>query len=232
MPDSHKPRGRSTTFVRGAALAGVVVTGMVLGNGVAVAGVDNANSIVDAKGDTLEIIQGDTRVNSVPPLDSSPFSREFFHNGYAEARITGPAAADAVGSKLTFGYQVGYPIAITGGSIQINTPALGFEAEHTDGALIGLIPEPSLLLDTENRVELLADIIPQQNLIVDLQPGGITDVPLVKDKEFDGPTAKIRVGGVHGSVSGAVGPTTLRPYARLETADGDIVMTYGAPVPL
>ncbi|MFC4604543.1 MspA family porin [Rhodococcus kronopolitis] len=230
MTETDKARRtRRTAATRAVAAAGVVVTGMVLGNGVAAAGVDNASSIVDAKGDTIEVIQGDTRIDAVAPLDSSPLSREFFHSGYAEARITGPAAADAVGSKLTFGYQVGYPAAVTGGSIQINTPALGFEGENTSGALIGVIPDESLLLDTENRTELLGDIIPQQNFIVDLQPGGITDVPLVKEKAFDGPAARIRIGGVHGAVSGAVGQTTLRPYARLETADGDIVMTYGAP---
>lgn len=206
---------------------------MVLGNGTAAAGVDNANSLVDYKGNRVEVSQGDTSINAVPPLDSSPLSREFFHNGYAQVRIDGPSAAEFKGTKLSFGYQIGYPIALTGASIQLNTPGLGFELEHTDAIIFGdLFGDPNVELGFENRGMLAGDIIPQQNLTFDLEPGGITDVPLVSEKEFDGPGARIRLAGVHGSISGALGQVTLRPYARVETESGDIAMTYGAPVPL
>ncbi|MFC9789224.1 MspA family porin [Rhodococcus sp. NPDC127528] len=227
-------RIRIANSKRALAVAGVSVVGLVFGTGTAAAGVDNANSLVDSSGDRVEVSQGDTAVNAVPPLDSSPLSREFFHNGYAEVQITGPHAAEAKGTKLTFGYQLGYPIALTGATIQLNTPGLGFELEHSDNALVGFggATPPTLVLNANNRAELLGDFIPQQNFTLDLQPGGITDVPVVKDKSFDGPGTRIRVAGVHGSVSGAIGQVTIRPYARAETEAGDIVMTYGAPVPL
>jgi hypothetical protein len=207
--------------------------GLVLGNGTSAAVVNNANSLIDGAGNRVEVSQGDTAINAVPPLDSSPLSREFFHNGYAQVTIDGPTAADFTGTKLSFGYQIGYPVALTGASVQLNTPGLGFELEHTDGIVFGeLLGDPDIELGFENRGMLAGDIIPQQNLIVDLEPGGITDVPLVSEKEFDGPGARIRLAGVHGSISGALGQVTLRPYARVETASGDIAMTYGAPVPL
>ncbi|MFE3289976.1 MspA family porin [Rhodococcus sp. NPDC059234] len=227
-------RIRKVNTKRAVAAAGVTVLGLVLGTGTAAAGVDNANSLVDFSGDRVEVSQGDTSINAVPPLDSSPLSREFFHNGYAEVQITGPNAADAKGTKLSFGYQLGYPIAITGATIQLNTPGLGFELEHSNNALLGLGggTPPALALNANNRGELLGDFIPQQNFTFDLQPGGITDVPIVKDKSFDGPGARLRIAGIHGSVSGAIGQVTIRPYARAETDAGDIVMTYGAPVPL
>ncbi|MFC9789223.1 MspA family porin [Rhodococcus sp. NPDC127528] len=227
-------RFRTINSKRAVAVAGVVAVGLVFGTGTAAAGVDNANSLVDFSGDRVEVSQGDTQINAVPPLDSSPLSREFFHNGYAEVQITGPNAAAAKGTKLTFGYQLGYPIALTGATIQLNTPRLGFELEHSNNALVGFGGgvAPSLALNANNRGELLGDIIPQQNFTFDLQPGGITDVPVVKDKSFDGPGARLRIAGVHGSVSGAIGQVTIRPYARAETEAGDIVMTYGAPVPL
>ncbi|MGW0176178.1 MspA family porin [Rhodococcus sp. NPDC003322] len=224
---------RRTHSKKALAVAGVAALGLTLGTGTAGAVVNNASSIIDAQNNTIEVSQGDTQITSVPPLDSSPLSREFFHSGYAEARITGPGADAMEGSKLSFGYQVGYPIALTGATIQLNTPALGFEVEGTNGlALTNLLTAPDLDLAVGGRAELLGDIIPQQNFTFDLQPGGITDVPIVDAKEFSGPGAKIRISGVHGSVSGAIGPVTLRPYARLETASGDIVMTYGAPVPV
>ncbi|AQA20461.1 mspA family protein [Rhodococcus sp. MTM3W5.2] len=226
-------RRRGTGPRRAAAIAAVAAVGMVLGNGTSAAVVNNANSLIDGAGNRVEVSQGDTFINAVPPLDSSPLSREFFHNGYAQVTIDGPTAASFTGTKLSFGYQIGYPVALTGASVQLNTPGLGFELEHTDGIIFGdVFDEPNVELGFENRGMLAGDIIPQQNLIVDLEPGGITDVPLVSEKEFDGPGARIRLAGVHGSISGALGQVTLRPYARVETASGDIAMTYGAPVPL
>ncbi|CRK51042.1 Porin MspA [Rhodococcus sp. RD6.2] len=221
---------------RALAVAGVAALVVGLGTGTAGAVVNNYSSITDGSDNLVEISQGDTSIVGVPPLDSSPLSREFFHSGYAEARISGPGADSMSGSKISFGYQVGYPIALTGATIQLNTPGLGYELESKNGIdLIGFLPggdDPDFILGFENRGMLAGDIIPQQNLIFDLEPGGITDVPVIEDKEFGGPFAKIRIGNVHGSVSGAIGPVTLRPYAKVELASGDIVMTYGAPVPI
>lgn len=216
------------------AAAGAAVIGLTtVGTGNAGAVVNTMSSITDGQDNLLEVSLGDTSIVGVPPLDSSPLSREFFHSGYAEARISGPTAA-ATSGTLSFGYQVGYPISLTGGTIQLNTPSLGWELESKAGLdLGGLISgNPDATLGVEGRGMLAGDIIPQQNLTFDLQPGGITDVPVVQGKAFSGAGAKIRIGNIHGSVSGAIGPVTLRPYARLETASGDIVMTYGAPVPV
>jgi hypothetical protein len=218
---------------RALAVAGVAALVVGLGTGTAGAVVNNYSSITDGSDNLVEISQGDTSIVGVPPLDSSPLSREFFHSGYAEARISGPGADSMSGSKISFGYQVGYPIALTGATIQLNTPGLGFESEGTGGIIFGdIFDENNIEIGFENRNMLAGDIIPQQNLIFDLEPGGITDVPVIEDKEFGGPFAKIRIGNVHGSVSGAIGPVTLRPYAKVELASGDIVMTYGAPVPI
>lgn len=226
--------GRHRT--RALAVAGVAALVVGLGTGTAGAVVNNYSSITDGSDNLVEISQGDTSIVGVPPLDSSPLSREFFHSGYAEARISGPGADSMSGSKISFGYQVGYPIALTGATIQLNTPGLGYELESKNGIdLLGLLPdgdEPDVIIGFENRGMLAGDIIPQQNLIFDLEPGGITDVPVIDGKEFGGSFAKIRIGNVHGSVSGAIGPVTLRPYAKVELASGDVVMTYGAPVPI
>ena len=113
-------------FTRLAAVAGIAVLAMVMGDGTASAGVDNSSSVIDADGNRIEVLQGDTQYHAVPPLDGVPTSVEFFHNGYAAVNISGPDAADFEGTKLTVGYQIGYPIALAGATIVLNSPGLGF----------------------------------------------------------------------------------------------------------
>ena len=46
-------------------------------------------------------------IHVFPPLDSSPLSVEFFHDGVAGVKIDWPDAASFTGTKLTIGYQIG-----------------------------------------------------------------------------------------------------------------------------
>src|SRR6476620_5025270 len=120
-------------FTRLAAVAGIAVLAMVMGNCTASAGVDNSSSVIDADGNRIEVLQGDTQYQVVPPLDGVPTSVEFFHNGYAGVNITGPNAAGFKGTKLTIGYQIGYPIALTGATVELNSPGLGFVIGTSNG---------------------------------------------------------------------------------------------------
>jgi hypothetical protein len=90
-------------FTRAFAVAGIAVLAMSMGNGTTSAGVDNSSSVVDSRGNRIEVLQGDTSYQVVPPLDGVPTSVEFFHNGYAEVNIRGPNAAEFTGTKLTVG---------------------------------------------------------------------------------------------------------------------------------
>lgn len=202
---------------------------LVWGGGTASAGIDNASSIVDAKGNRIEVFQADTAIHVYPPLDSSPLSVEFFHDGVAGVKIDGPDAASFTGTKLTIGYQIGYPIALTGATVVLNSPGLDWAVESGTNFGIGLFPEPELGIDISNGFLLGGELIPSQELDVDLAPGGITDVALLEDQEFDGPEAAVRLSGIHGYVQGAIGPVSIRPYAKAVTSNGDTVVTYGAP---
>src|SRR6476661_5397947 len=224
MTNISTARPRHKPLTRIAAIAGIAVLAMVMGNGTASAGVDNSSSVVDARGNRIEVLQGDTQFQVVPPLDGVPTSVEFFHNGYAGVNITGPNAAEFKGTKLTVGYQIGYPIALSGATIVLNSPGLGFVIGSSNGINLGILPDPSLSLNAGTNVGLVGDIIPSQELDIDLAPGGITTVPLLENQSFDGPAATVRMQGVHGSISGAVGPVTIRPYATAVTANGDTVM--------
>ncbi|MFD4293155.1 MspA family porin [Rhodococcus sp. NPDC058505] len=208
----------------------LAVTGLLLGSGTAAAEVDNVSSMMSGAGQNIEVLQGDTRFTSVPPLDGSPLSREFFHSGYAGVNITGPGADALEGSLLTVGYQIGYPIALAGATIGLNTPALGFvTGSDFNIGFADLLGEPIIGIDFGGGTDLVGDIIPSQSLDIDLEPGGITDVPILLDKPFDGASALVRMSGVHGSVAGAIGAVSIRPYARVQLASGDIVVTYGVP---
>jgi len=216
-------------FTRSVAVAGIAALAMVMGNGTASAGVDNSSSVIDARGNRIEVVQGDTQYQVVPPLDGVPTSVEFFHNGYAGVAITGPNAEEFKGTQLTVGYQIGYPVSLAGATIVLNSPGLGFAIGSSNGINLGLVPDFTLDLNAGTNAELAGDIIPSQELDIDLEPGGITTVPLLEGQEFDGSAAVVRMQGVHGSISGAIGPVTIRPYAMAVTENGDTVMTYGVP---
>ncbi|MFZ2175885.1 MAG: MspA family porin [Rhodococcus sp. (in: high G+C Gram-positive bacteria)] len=221
-------------FTRAVAVAGIAVLAMVLGNGTASAGVDNSASVVDRYGNRIEVLQGDTSYHTVPPLDGVPTSVEFFHDGYAAVNVAGPNAEKFVGTQLTVGYQIGYPIALAGATIVLNTPNLDWAVGSNNNLglaipLDGKTLPDELGLDVGSFAELGGSIIPSQELDIDLEPGGITTVPFLKGQTFDGPTALVRMQGIHGYISGALGPVTIRPYAMATTSSGDTVMTYGVP---
>ncbi|MCE4266121.1 hypothetical protein CJ178_21825 [Rhodococcus sp. ACPA4] len=222
-------RNKARNGARIGAVGAVAALAVAFGSTNASAGVDNASSITDVKGNRIEVLQMDTAIHTVPPLDSSPLSVEFFHDGVASVRIDGPDADSFTGTQLTIGYQIGYPIALTGATVVLNSPGLDWGVESGTNLGIGFIPEPALGLDISNAFVLGGDIIPSQELDVDLAPGGITDVELLEDQTFDGREATVRMQGIHGYVQGAIGPVTIRPYAKAVTSNGDTVVTYGAP---
>ncbi|MFD6677101.1 MspA family porin [Rhodococcus zopfii] len=209
---------------------------MMVNPGTAAAAVDNARSMPLDGGATIEVLQADTSIQSVPPLDSSPLSVEFFNDGVAAVRITGPGADSFTGTKLTFGYQIGYPVALPGAIVHIFTPSLdwGVGSGVDFGVDLGFpgdggAPSLGLGLGVGSNAELGGSIIPEQEIEVELEPGGITEVPIVENLAFDGSGVTVRIAGVHGAVSGAIGPVTVRPFAKATTAKGDTVVTYGVP---
>lgn len=212
-------------------IAAVATLAAAFGGTNASAEVNNASSIVDAEGNRIEVLQMDTVIRTVPPLDSSPLSVEFFHDGVATVVIEGPDAESFTGTELTIGYQIGYPIGLAGATVVLNSPALVWEVNNESVVDIGVLPQEAQFLNfgVLNGGAIGGDIIPSQELDIDLVPGGITDVPLLEGQEFDGPAASVRLAGIQGYVQGALGPVTIRPYAKAVTENGDTVVTYGTP---
>ncbi|WP_165839546.1 MspA family porin [Rhodococcus sp. Eu-32] len=133
-------RSRAVAVVSAGVLASVV------GSGVAQADVNRVDSFVDGSGNTVTVTQSDTYINGVVPLDGSPLTREWFHNG----RIA-VAGADDFAGTVSVGYQFAYPMSI-GGSINISfdTPSLTAKAKQKTETVK---PEPTTTSPVEDEDE-------------------------------------------------------------------------------
>lgn len=203
LPPRPTRRGRFTIYGLLVAFATVIA----LLASTATAGATEA-SITDAKGNTMTAIERDTVINWVPPLDGNPLTREWFHDGVAGYAISGPDAEGWSGT-IKIGYQVGYPATFNGQiTFNYSTPSLGIDLSDGGITLGNLIPTLGVQLS------------------VGFGPG-IQNVDIAS-AAVSGADGYVGVRGFHGSVTGVVGQTSIRPYVTLiSSATGDTVTTYG-----
>jgi hypothetical protein len=208
-------KGIRRSLVALVALSTVLITGL----GTSHAAMDNELSVEDSEGRTLNIQQWDVLLNGVSPLDMNPLSREWFHNGRAVYHVSGDGADDFTG-VLELGYEVTFPWKMGNGvNFTYTTPNLNLD-QTTLPAIFGT---PAGLVVTS------PPLIPGLGLSIDLGNGpGVQEVSTFK-VDVSGADGAVAIAGAHGSVTGAAGGVTLRPFARLTSSDGDSVTTYGEP---
>ncbi|WP_459960092.1 MspA family porin [Nocardia sp. IFM 10818] len=206
MKRSQYIRTRATA--RTMAVTAALTVGLALGAGPSGAAIDSTNSIVDRNDRTVEAIQSDTRISFVAPLDGNPLTREWFHDGRASFRVSGPGCDNWEG-RITLGYQVGYPATLDGKiRFQWWTPSLGLELDDSPGVNLGqLIPQAGI------------------ELSVGFGPG-IQTIEAASG-EISGSDGFIQMSGFHGTVSGVLGQVTIRPWVSVVSSAGDTVVTYG-----
>ncbi|MGE2716208.1 MspA family porin [Mycolicibacterium litorale] len=194
---------------------------LMLGMGIGVnpsvahAGLDDENTLIDGGGRTLTIQQWDTFLNGVAPLDRNRLTREWFHTGRAKYAVSGPGA-DSFKGTLSLGYQIQFPWVMgVGLNFTYTTPNFqewGSGIVANEGLLAGAVTPP---------------LLPGVSLNVQLGNGpGIQDITTIRT-EIGGASGAVAVSNGHGTVTGAAGGVTLRPFARLEAESGDVVTTYG-----
>ncbi|TDZ96027.1 Porin MspC precursor [Mycobacteroides salmoniphilum] len=200
-----------------------IVAGVMLGTaalsapGTAHAALDDELTLVDGKGRTLRIQQWDTFLNGVFPLDRNRLTREWFHSGRAAYEVTG-GGADAFEGTLELGYQVGYPWSLGVG--------LNFNYTTPNTSVLYGIPN-AFGGGVESSYIQTTNLLPSAGINVDLGNGpGIQEVATFS-VAIAGPKGAVAVSNAHGTVTGAAGGVLLRPYARLISAAGDSVTTYG-----
>lgn len=201
-------RSNQRATARTVAVTAALTVSLAMGTSTALAGVDSTNSILDRQDRTVEAIQSDTHISFVPPLDGNPLTREWFHDGKASFRVTG-SNTDNWSGHITIGYQVGYPATLDGKiRFQWWTPSLGLE------------------LGNDPKVDI-NNLIPQVGveLAVGFGPG-IQSVEAAGG-DISGSDGYIQMSGFHGTVTGVLGQTTIRPWVKVVTSNGDQVITYG-----
>jgi len=203
-------------------LIALAVLGSALVTGIfpTLTAMDNELSVVDSQGRTMNVQQWDVLLNAVTPLDGNPLTREWFHNGRAVYHVTGGSADDFKGT-LELGYEVGFPWQLGNGiNFSYTTP----NANLDQTTLPGIFGVPGSVLITT------PPLLPGVGMTVDLGNGpGVQEVATFK-VDVTGADGDVAVAGAHGSVTGAAGGVTLRPYARLTSSDGDSVTSYGEPM--
>ena len=186
--------------------------------GVAQAGMDNQMSLVDGGGRTMTIQQWDTYLDGVYPLDRNRLTREWFHSGKAMYQVAGPGADEFEGT-LELGYQVGFPWSL-GVGINFSYTTPNILLDDVSISPLGFDPLGSVI--TPN-------LFPGASITSDLGNGpGIQEVATFS-VDVKGPEGSVAVANAHGTVTGAAGGVLLRPFARLISAAGDSVTTYGEP---
>ena len=196
--------------VRAAVVASAAVVGLVVGSGSASAAVDDSNSVVDGGGNTITVSQADTFINSVFPLDGSPLTREWFHNGRAIVDVTGPDAEDFSGT-VTIGYQVGYPASLGGElTFDYTTPQIGLEIGSATTTTV-------------------SDILPQAGVGVTLEPGPGIETVEVASGAASGAHTEIQIANLHGTATNIAGNVSVRPYVQVVSDNGDVATTFGQP---
>lgn len=211
--------------------------------GVAHAGLDDELNVIDGKGRSLRIQQWDTFLNGVFPLDRNRLTREWFHSGRAAYEVSGPGAADFEGT-LELGYQVGYPWSLgVGLNFNYTTPNVSalygvpnpfvagpsLAGELANAAATGGVPNlANVKTGAEDSYVQTTNLLPSAGINVDLGNGpGIQEVTTFS-VAIKGAKGAVAVSNAHGTVTGAAGGVLLRPFARLISAAGDSVTTYGS----
>lgn len=176
--------------------------------------VDDEQTLVDSQGRVLTVRQVDTFLNGVAPLDRNRLTREWFHSVKASYSVSG-ADAENFSGAIELGYQVSFPWAMgVGLSFNYLTPNLAQWEWMGGTGLDGVhVYTPPLL--------------PSGSISVNLGNGpGVQDVATVS-VEVGGADGAVTVSNGHGTITGAAGGVLVRPYARLITAEGESVTTYG-----
>ncbi len=210
----------TTVFVRGIIATTVVTGGMLGGPATGVADAERVSlpdvmQVSDtADGWRFTLTLTELRVDSVPNLATSPFTKE----GFVTARVT--ATVDGVGD-----------LSVNSGSLVLGVQ-LGCQVDVSEGLELGVDPEVDIFnFDSDSDTGLFGD--PEfdfwPGIDAKLRAGDIRVVGLGA-KTMKSRIATISVRDAHVEVSDCSGPVTVRMFAsaRISTdASDDSLNAYG-----
>ncbi|WP_026918558.1 MspA family porin [Gordonia shandongensis] len=183
------------------------------------------------EGVTIELSTAQLSAKKIPPLDGSPLSGEARLSSNVHTALTG-IEGKKVRATLEVGYQVGYPVSLAPGGVKVtaHTPDL----KLTAGVNAKLKPDVTIdgtggggsIGEVGGELGAEATVIPSADLEFEVAAGKITTVSLAKIALVK-PTADIVLSGVEMNVSNAVGPISVRPFAKISvTTDTGVYVYY------
>ncbi|GAC57944.1 porin MspA [Gordonia hirsuta DSM 44140 = NBRC 16056] len=184
------------------------------------------------EGLAIELTAAQQSVRKIAPLDSSLTSGEALVSSNVHAAVKN-IGDKKVRATLELGYQVGYPVSVapTGVKITAHTPELkltsGVNAKFKPEANIsgtgggGEVGEVGASLGAE------ATVIPSADLEFEVGAGKITTVTLA-EIALTKPVADIVLSGVNLNVTNALGPISVRPFAKISVSSESGVYVYYA----
>ena len=195
------------------------------------AGVSDARTYQTREGVKITLNASELKAKKVAPLDGSPFSGEAFLSSDVHAALKG-IEGKKVRATVEVGYQIGYPVSVApkGVKITAHTP----ELKLTGGVNAKIAPE--ITIDGtggggtpgEIGAELGAEatVIPAADLEFEVGAGKITTVTLA-EIALTKPVADVVLSGVELNISNAVGPISVRPFAKISvTTDTGVYVYY------
>lgn len=198
-----------------------------------VAGTAAAATHSTREGLTIELTANRSSVRSIAPLDGMPLSKQARLSSDVHAAVQG-VGDKKVEATVEVGYQIGYPVALApdGVDVTLHTPELtlssGINAKL--GATVGIGADGApgeVEIGPEIGAELGAEatVIPSADLEFAVKPGGISTVS-VAEFAMTKPVADTVLSGVDLHVTNALGPVSVRPYAKITVTSEEGVYVY------
>lgn len=184
------------------------------------------------EGLTIALSAAQQSVRAVPPLDSSPLSGQALLSSDVHAAI-GNIDGKTVRATVEVGYKIGYPVSVAPNGVKVtaHTPELklssGVNAKLAPNVTIGGTGGGGSIGEIGADLGAEATVIPSADLEFEVGAGKITTVTLA-EIALTKPVADIVLSGVELNVSNALGPISVRPFAKISITTETGVYVYYA----
>ncbi|WOC11682.1 MspA family porin [Gordonia sp. MP11Mi] len=217
----------SRRITRGLLLA--VIAAFALASSL-LAGPADARTHHTREGVDITLTASKLKAKKIPALDSSPFSGEALLSSDVHAGLKG-IDGKTVRATVEVGYKIGYPVSVAPNGVKVtaHTP----ELKLTGGVNAKIAPEVTIsgsggggkIGEIGGELGAEATVIPAADLQFEVGAGKITTVTLA-DIALTKPVADIVLSGIELNVSNAVGPISVRPFAKISVTTETGVYVY------
>jgi hypothetical protein len=209
---------RTVTLLSLAALTFGLGTGTADADVIAIA--DSSAAKTTVLGTNLEIAQTGQWLNSVIPLNGTPFDKDVFLGGNTAVKSSGGAPITA--GTVDVGVEVGYLLDVSNG-LSLGGK-VGITPQQALGIPVGGLP--TLTMSVQTPLEA--------NWVVPIRPGQIVAVSLDKKTMTTG-NGNGNLDNIHVQINGAAGPVSVRTYSQWTASTketDDSFAAYGPPITL